>query len=185
MAELSRSHVSFLSHVLCLMSNPRSVSFSVPHTFSLPSCPPVLPLLSLSAQADRKCQVRPGYFRPNWEIDVPLETWHLDMPFILPHALPPKRREPDMMTARWNTDNCPFLRTFFSANQRQAWHRSEKKSSGGESKLVRRSLILLVLTTFISHDAIAPELSVTVAIERLKGGEYTWMGWKNRGIGPS
>ena len=82
------------------MSNPRSASFSVPHTFSLPSCPPVLPLLSLSAQADRKCQVRPGYFRPNWEIDVPLETWHLDMPFILPHALPPKRREPDMMTAR-------------------------------------------------------------------------------------
>ena len=124
-----RSHVSFLSQFLCLTSNPRSVSFSVPHTFSLPSCPPVLPLLSLSAQADRKCQVRPGYFRPNWEIDVPLETWHLDMPFILPHALPPKRREPDMMTARWNTDNCPFLRTLFS--QSEAGMTPEWKISSG------------------------------------------------------
>lgn len=112
------------------MSNSHLVSFSVSHTFSLPSCPPTL--LSLSAQADRKCQVRPGYFRPNWEIDVPPETWHLDMPFILPHALPPKRQEPDMLTARWNTDNCPFW-GLFSANQKQGWHRSDKQHQRDET----------------------------------------------------
>lgn len=120
----THSLVPFCSQVLCLVSNPHWVSFSVPHTFPLPSCPPLLPLLCLSlscAQAGRKCQVRPGYFRPNWEIDVPPETWHLDMPFILPHALPPKRQEPDMLTARWNTVNCPFW-GLFSANRRHGWH---------------------------------------------------------------
>lgn len=68
------------------------VSFSATHTF----CPPVLPpFLSLWAQAVRKCQVGPGYFRPNWEIDAAPETWQLDVPFIPPRALPP---EPDMLT---------------------------------------------------------------------------------------
>lgn len=44
---------------------------------------------------------------------------------------------------------------------------------------------LLVLSIFISHDSIAQDLPMTRAIEMLKGKEYPWMGWKNRGIGPS
>lgn len=138
----THSLVPFHSQVLSLMSNPHSVSFSVSHTFPsafLSSCPPVLPLLSLSAQADRKCQVRPGYFRPNWETDVPPETWHLDMPFILPHALPPKRQEPDMLTARRNTDNCPFW-GLFQANQRQGWHWSDKQLHQGETANSQKDL---------------------------------------------
>lgn len=75
-----------------------SVSFFILHTFPFASCTPT-PFSFSHAQAHRKCQARPGYFRPNWEIDVLPETWHLDMPFILPRALPPKWQEPDMLTA--------------------------------------------------------------------------------------
>lgn len=60
------------------------------------------------APADRKCQCRPGYFRPNWEIDVHSGTWHLDMPFIPPCAHPPTQQEPDTLTAYWNVHKCPF-----------------------------------------------------------------------------
>lgn len=73
--------------------------------------------LSLSTQAVRKCQLGPGYFRPNWEIDVPPETWHLDMPFILSHTLPPQWQKPDMLTTHWNIHNCPFLRAFLNQSK--------------------------------------------------------------------
>lgn len=99
-----QDHVSAFLH---------SVSFFIPHTFPFPSSHS--PSLA-HAQADRKCQGRPGYFRPNWEIDVHSETWHLDMPFILSHALPPKLQKPDMLTAYWKTYNCPFEDFSLQAN---------------------------------------------------------------------
>lgn len=132
------------------LSLHHSVLYFISHTFPLPRCPP--PLLPFSAsvflsraQANRKCQVRPGYFRPNWEIDVPAETWHRDMPFILPHALPPKRQEPDMLTAHWKTERCPFFGELFSSDiqrQKRHWrsdeeHQSEKETTSGRKVFQR------------------------------------------------
>lgn len=99
------------------LSFPHSVSLFASHTF-----PPALlsssPLSLFHAQADRKCQVRPGYFRPNWEMDVPPETWHLDMPFILPSCTSSQTARARHVDGSLKHRQLSFFRTF-SASQRK------------------------------------------------------------------
>lgn len=160
--------------------------FSLSHFLSafLSSCPPAP--LSLSAQADRKCQVRPGYFRPNWEIDVPPETWHLDMHFILPHALPPKRQSQTCWRLA-EIERTALFQDFSQPIKGRDDTRVIYSIIRGKPQAVRESLKkwVVVLTTFISQDFIEPVVLFTEAVEMLIGCEYPWMGWKNRGISPS
>lgn len=114
------------------------------------------------AQADGKCQISWGYFRPNWQIIVPRETQPCNMPSS---SLLPKKQ---------TRANKKVLWTFLTN------HNGRNEMNGCQGPFKKH----LVPASFICSSSRC-SVSINEALETLKRPEYPWMDMKSRGISSS